>query len=110
MLNIKMINNLLVFTIVILISSKITFAQQSTDNKQLTEIVSTLKQKVLLSNDQESKILSILTELKNNINSKPDNKDVLVNEAQKKVESLLDSRQKMKYDILKKDFWQKITE
>lgn len=110
MLNIKMINNLLVFTIVILISSKITFAQQSTDNKQLTEIVSTLKKKVLLSNDQESKILSILTELKNNINSKPDNKDVLVNEAQKKVESLLDSRQKMKYDILKKDLWQKITE
>ncbi len=110
MLNIKMINNLLVFTIVILISSKITFAQQSTDDKQLTEIVSTLKKKVLLSNDQESKILSILTELKNNINSKPDNKDVLVNEAQKKVESLLDSRQKMKYDILKKDLWQKITE
>lgn len=110
MLNIKMINNLLIFTIVILISSKITFAQQVTDNKQLTEIVSTLKQKVLLSNDQEAKILGILTELKNNINSKPDNKDVLVNEAQKKVESLLDSRQKMKYDILKKDLWQKITE
>lgn len=110
MLNIKMINKFLVFTFALLILSQISFAQEAKDNKQLNDIVSTLKQKVLLSNDQENKVLGILTELKNDLASKPESKEALVNEAQKKVESLLDTKQKMKYDILKKDLWKKITD
>ncbi len=110
MLKIKLINNFLVFVFTAMILSQITFAQETKDNKQLNDLVSTLKQKVLLSNDQETKVLNILSELKNNLASKPESKDVLVDEAQKKVESLLDSKQKMKYDILKKDFWKKVTE
>ncbi len=78
------------------------------DDKTIKEFTSTLKQKVLLSNDQETKILNIMTEMQNNISSKPENKSEYVKTAQTKVESLLDSKQKMKYDIIKNDFWKKI--
>jgi hypothetical protein len=78
------------------------------DNKTTKEFTSILKQKVLLSNDQESKVLSIMTELQKNISSKPENKSEFVKTAQTKIESLLDSKQKMKYDIIKTDLWKKI--
>ena len=78
------------------------------DDKTIKEFTSILKQKVLLSNDQETKVFSIMTELKNNISSEPENKSEFVKTAQTKVESLLDSKQKMKYDIIKTDLWKKI--
>ena len=78
------------------------------DDKTINEFASTLKQKVLLSNDQEAKVINIMTELQNNISSKPENKSEYVKTAQTKVESLLDSKQKMKYDIIKNDLWKKI--
>lgn len=78
------------------------------DDKTIKEFTSILKQKVLLSNDQETKVLSIMTELKNNISSKPENKSEYIKTAQTKVEGLLDSKQKMKYDIIKTDLWKKI--
>lgn len=79
----------------------------SQTDKQVNEVVSTLKQKVLLSDDQEKSVLNILTELKNNISTNPKNKDSLIKEAQSKLESLLDKKQKMKYEILKNDLWKK---
>lgn len=91
------------------ISSQILFAQEAKKNQQVNDLVSTLKQKVLLSNDQETQIIKILSELNNNISTKPENKDQYVKDAQNKVENLLDKKQKMKYDILKTDFWKKIT-
>ena len=75
------------------------------DDKKINEFTSTLKQKVLLSNDQEAKVLSIMSELQNNISSNPENKSEYIKTAQSKVESLLDSKQKMKYDIIKNDLW-----
>lgn len=78
------------------------------DDKTINEFASTLKQKVLLSNDQEAKVINIMTELQNNISSKPENKSEYVKTAQTKVENLLDSKQKMKYDIIKNDLWKKI--
>jgi hypothetical protein len=75
------------------------------DDKKVKEFTSTLKQKVLLNNDQEAKVLSIMSELQNNISSKPENKSESIKSAQSKVESLLDSKQKMKYDIIKNDLW-----
>ena len=78
------------------------------DDKTINEFTSILKQKVLLSNDQEAKVLSIMTELQKNTSSKPENKSEYVKTAQTKVESLLDSKQKMKYDIIKTDLWKKI--
>jgi len=78
------------------------------DDKKINEFASILKQKVLLSNDQEAKVINIITELQNNISSKPENKSEFIKTAQTKVETLLDSRQKMKYDIIKNDLWKKI--
>jgi hypothetical protein len=78
------------------------------DDKAINDFASTLKQKVLLSNDQEAKVINIMTELQNNISSKPENKSEYVKTAQTKVENLLDSKQKMKYDIIKNDLWKKI--
>jgi hypothetical protein len=78
------------------------------NDKTINEFASTLKQKVLLSNDQETKVINIMTELQNNISSKPENKSEYIKTAQTKVENLLDSKQKMKYDIIKNDLWKKI--
>ena len=77
------------------------------DQKSISEFASVLKQKVLLSSEQESKVVNILTELKNNVTSKPENKSSFIKEAQSKIESLLDNKQKMKYDIIKNDLWKK---
>ena len=77
------------------------------DDKKINEFASILKQKVLLSNDQEANVVNIITELQNNISSKPENKSEFIKKAQTKVETLLDSRQKMKYDIIKNDLWKK---
>jgi uncharacterized protein YycO len=110
MLNKRIMKNTIIFTAILICTSQFISAQEIKDEKQLTEIVSNLKQKILLSNDQEANVLNILTELKNNISTKPDNKDLLVKAAQTKVESLLDEKQKMKYDILKNNLWKQITE
>ncbi|MFZ2322138.1 MAG: hypothetical protein WAV89_00435 [Ignavibacteriaceae bacterium] len=104
----RLMKNIIILVAIFIASSQFILAQDAKNDKQLNEIVSTLKQKVLLSNDQEAKVLGILSELKNNISAKPENKDLLVKDAQTKVESLLDKKQKMKYDILKNDLWKKI--
>ena len=109
MLNRRLVKNIIFLFVIVLIANEIILAKNPQNDKQLSEIVSTLKQKVLLSDDQETKVLGILTELNKNIAAKPENKDTLVKEAQTKVESLLDKKQKMKYDILKNDLWKKIT-
>ena len=97
------------FLIIILImlfgSLNILSSTMNQDDKKAKEFTSTLKQKVLLSNDQEAKVLSIMSELQKNISSKPENKSEYIKTAQSKVESLLGSKQKMKYDIIKNDLW-----
>jgi hypothetical protein len=89
-------------------SMNILSSTMNQDDKKVKEFTSTLKQKVLLNNDQEAKVLSIMSELQNNISSKPENKSEYIKSAQSKVESLLDSKQKMKYDIIKNDLWKNI--
>lgn len=110
MLTQRMIKYTIILVAIFIASSQIIFAQDVKADKQLNELVSTLTQKVLLNSDQETKVLGILNELKSNISAKPDNKDLLVKDAQSKVESLLDKKQKMKYDILKNDFWKKVVD
>jgi hypothetical protein len=78
------------------------------DEKKINEFSSTLKQKVLLNNDQETKVINILSDMYKNISSKAENKNGFIKEAQSKIESLLDNKQKMKYDIIKNDLWKKI--
>ena len=77
------------------------------DDQTINEFASILKQKVLLTNDQEAKVIHIMSEMQKNISSNPKNKTDFTKAAQSKVESLLDSKQKMKYDIIKNDLWKK---
>ncbi len=96
------------FIIVAFSSINILSKTQFQDDKKITEIASTLTQKVLLSSDQESKVINILSDLQKNISSKPESKDALIKDAQLKIENILDKKQKMKYDIIKNDLWKKI--
>ncbi|HEX7356169.1 MAG TPA: hypothetical protein VF270_00505 [Ignavibacteriaceae bacterium] len=77
------------------------------DDKKISDFATTLKQKVLLNNNQETAVIDILSELQKNIASKPENKSDFIKDAQIKVEKLLDNKQKMKYDIIKNDIWKK---
>lgn len=99
---------LIIMLIMLFGSLNILSSTMNQNDKKIKEFTSTLKQKVLLSNDQEAKVLSIMSELQNSISSKPENKSEYVKSAQSKVESLLDSKQKMKYDIIKNDLWKNI--
>lgn len=96
---------LIIMLIMLFGSLNILSSTMNQDDKKVKEFTSTLKQKVLLNNDQEAKVLSIMSELQNNISSKPENKSEYIKTAQTKVEILLDSKQKMKYDIIKNDLW-----
>ena len=110
-MNIKRtVQNIILLVVMLIVSNQFIYAQGIKNDTNLSEMVSTLTQKVLLSSDQETQILSILTQLKKDVNTTPENKGSLVKAAQSKVENLLDKRQKMKYDILKNDFWKQITE
>ena len=109
-MNIKrLMQNIILLVVMLIASNQFIYAQENKNDNQLNEMVSTLKQKVLLSSDQETQVLSILTQLKKDISINPDSKTDLVKAAQTKVENLLDKRQKMKYEILKNDFWKQIT-
>jgi hypothetical protein len=105
----KIMLNIILLIVMLIVSNQFIYAQENKNDSKISEVVSTLKQKVLLNNDQETQVLTILTQLKKDITTKPENKDALVKAAQTKVENLLDKRQKMKYEILKNDFWKQIT-
>jgi hypothetical protein len=101
----KTIRIMLTLMIIFLALSNTTLSQT---DKQISDAVSTLKQKLLLTDSQEKQISGILTQVSKDISAKPENKDNPVKDAQSKVESLLDKKQKMKYDIIKNDFWKNL--
>ncbi|MEJ5261889.1 MAG: hypothetical protein WHT45_04350 [Ignavibacterium sp.] len=82
------------------------YAQEK--NESVSNLVSTLKQKVLLDDDQTTSIEKILTDLVSKTKNAED-KTSFIQEAQKKVESYLDKKQKMKYDIIKNEWWKQVS-
>jgi len=108
-MDIKRLNNgVIIIMLIIVFSSLSIFANdQFQDDKKVTEFSSTLTQKLLLNSEQELKVTNILSDLQKNILSKPDNKSEYLKDAQSKLESILDNKQKMKYDIIKNDLWKK---
>ncbi|MFO7448412.1 MAG: hypothetical protein R6W90_18790 [Ignavibacteriaceae bacterium] len=73
-------------------------AQRETDKTVLK-----LQQKVLLSDDQASKIKTILNSYVNS-----DKSAESLGEVQRKIEALLDEKQKDKYEIIKDDWWKSV--
>ena len=103
---IEMLHSQLLLIFFILFLSTYNFAINSMqDDKKVDEVTSILKQKVLLSNDQEIKVKQILNELQSKLAANSESKTELIGLAQSKIESLLDKKQKLKYDIIKNEIW-----
>ena len=100
---------IVIMLITVFSSINILAKTQLQDDNKINEFASILKQKVLLNSDQETKVINILSDLQKNIKLKPGDKQEFLKEAQTKIESLLDNKQKMKYDIIKNDLWKKIS-
>jgi len=85
---------------------------------EINDLTSKLVMKLLLNESQKSGVTNLLktyrTELEK-INSGTGessykNKQELMTSINSQIKSLLDSKQKMKYDVLEKDWWNSITE
>ncbi|NWG29518.1 MAG: hypothetical protein HXY48_13445 [Ignavibacteriaceae bacterium] len=92
------------------------FAQTDTkaslSDEEISELTSKLSMKLLLNENQKSGITKLLktysTELEKFLSgsagSSYKNEQELINATSSQIESILDSKQKMKYDVLKKDW------
>lgn len=98
----------IILTLVITLAIHFTNMVAQENNESVSNLVSTLKQKVLLNDDQTTSIEKVLTELVNKSQTVEDNSS-LIQDAQKKVESFLDRKQKMKYDIIKNEWWKQVS-
>lgn len=97
----------LIISLILVYSINIYSFSNLQDDKKVDEVTNTLKQKVLLTADQEIKVKEIFTELQSKINADPSSKAQFINAAQTRIESVLDKKQKMKYDIIKNEIWKK---
>jgi|GEM_PF-1678470 len=103
----------------ILFSSALLFAQADKaglTSEEINDITSKLTMKLLLNDSQKNGIIRLLNtysiELEK-INSGSGessykNKEELISSINSQIEALLDSKQKMKYDVLKKEWWNSI--
>ncbi|MCL6495669.1 MAG: hypothetical protein K6T54_12940 [Ignavibacterium sp.] len=98
----------LILTLIFTLAIQFTNIIAQEKNESISNLVSTLKQKVLLNDDQTSSIEKVLTELVSKSKTVED-KIPLIQDAQKKVESYLDRKQKMKYDIIKNEWWKQVS-
>lgn len=84
--------------------------------EEISELTSKLEMKLLLNDSQKSSIKDLLNnysvESQKIISGESSykNKEELISSINSKVKSLLDSKQKMKYDILEKEWWASINE
>jgi hypothetical protein len=85
-------------------------------DEEINELTSKLTMKLLLNDSQKSTISGLLktygTELQKITAGSGEirfkDKQELISSINSQIESLLDSKQKMKYDVLKKDWWSSI--
>ncbi len=100
-MNMKNLTGLLiVFCILFAGTNLMAQKQDSRTSSDIDKVVIKLQQKVLLSSDQTSKVRTII----NNYIQGDQSAEELA-DAQKKIENLLDEKQKEKYNIIKEDWW-----
>jgi hypothetical protein len=104
--SIKLTLAILSFGFLFLVSSVTLYAQveEKSNDEMVKSMTDNLKQKILLSNEQAVSVKAILSEYVSNKNAT--NEDLKT--AQQKVENLLDNKQKMKYNILKNEWWKNL--
>jgi hypothetical protein len=84
--------------------------------KEITDLASKLSMKLLLNEKQKSSVTSLLntystelTKLTSNAGqSGYKNKEELVSSINSQITALFDSKQKMKFDVIKKEWWESI--
>ena len=85
----------------------------SLDNVEITLVVTKLQNKVLLNDSQVTFVKQLLQKYSVDLakfhNSTPSSKNStkqnLLNDTNQQIESVLDSRQKMKFDIIENEWW-----
>ena len=97
-----MISNktLMILVMAFFIASLSSYAQTKTQAAE--EMSVKLQQKVLLTKDQTEKVKEILIDYFNKSDQST------LEASQKSIESILDKRQKAKYDIIKNDWWSSV--
>ena len=111
-----------VIFILILVSSSVTPAQDKTkpelNDKEITEFASKLAMKLLLNDTQKSEVIKLLKTYRNEIQNITVEQGKDINEARQniisatntKIESILDDKQRIKYDLLEQEWWDSINE
>ena len=85
-------------------------------NEEINELSSKLAMKLLLNDSQKSTISGLLKTYASELQKitagsgeiRYKDKQDLISSINSQVESLLDSKQKMKYDVLEKDWWSSV--
>jgi len=113
-------SGIIIYLIVLILVSSFNLYSQSSkvsslDENEIGNLVSKLQKKVLLTDSQAGSIKSILNsysaetaKLQSGQNSKFSTKQDLINDSSNKIVSLLDEKQKMKFDIIKESWWKEI--
>jgi len=102
-----MIRNILIIMLTLTLNN-FSFPQEA--NEQIENSISNLKEKLILSEDQVTSIKKILdtlfeTKLSNEVDSIK-----LISDTNNKIEAFLDRKQKIKFDVIKEDWWKKLLE
>ncbi len=104
--------NILSLAFIILISTTISISAKSTlqDNSdaKVNEMTDKLAKKLLLTKNQEEKVKNILNEYftgLENISGNGSVEEKVREIADAKIEDILDNKQKMKFDIIREDWW-----
>ena len=83
-------------------------AQQNNNSKKINEMMVKMTNKLLLTDIQKDKIKSVLEEYFSGRQKLTDDGKKLAglqNTSEKRILNLLDSKQKMKYSIIKEEWW-----
>jgi glutamine synthetase type III len=106
--SIKILGMALIFLISsTILSSPVTILQDNSDAK-INEMTTKLVKKLLLTKNQEEDVKNILMEYfkgLENISGNGAMEEKVRKIADAKIEDLLDNKQKMKFDIIREDWW-----
>ena len=106
----------IIFFILFLITSVIAQDKVKAEltDTEISEITSKLSMKLLMNEKQKSGVTALLntyrteTSKLNSAETGYKNKEELISAMDSQITALFDSKQKMKYDVLKKDWWESI--
>ena len=85
-------------------------------DKEITDLTAKLSMKLLLNEKQKSSTTTLLNQYRsessklatNSGQSSYKNKDELISSINSQITALFDSKQKMKFDVIKKEWWESI--